>query len=346
VTREKRERSRKVILKKILIIRFSSIGDIVLTSPVVRCLKKQIRGVEVHFLTKKQFLPVIEANPHIDKIWLYDHNFKELIPQLKSQGFDLLVDLHKNYRSFFVTKQLARPSATFSKLNFRKWMMVNLKINFLPPVHIVDRYMEAVGKFGVKNDGKGLDYYIPEHEEVDLGTLPETHRNGYVAIATGGKHHTKILPEEKLTEVCKNLTLPVILLGGKEDRERGEKIVSALGPAVFNACGQYSIPQSASLIRQATAVLSNDTGLMHIAAAYRKKMVSVWGNTIPAFGMFPYLPAENQEDSLIAEVKGLSCRPCSKLGYRSCPKKHFKCMMDIDTQKIIRFLNTDNTGKS
>lgn len=328
-------------MKKVLVIRFSSIGDIVLTSPVIRCLKKQVPDAEVHFLTKRQFLPVVEANPYIDRIWLYDKNFRELIPQLKSEGFDFIADLHKNYRSHFVIRKLGVPSASFPKLNFRKWMIVNLKINSLPSVHIVDRYFRAVEKIKVKNDGQGLDFFIPANEEVDLMTLPVTHREGFIAIVIGGKHNTKIFPVEKLTELCKNLSRPVILLGGEEDLKRGELIAASDRSAIFNACGKYTLNQSASVLRQAASVLTNDTGLMHIAAAFRKRMVSVWGNTIPAFGMYPYLPDESQGNSCITEVQGLSCRPCSKLGYQTCPKKHFRCMMDIEIKPVVEFLMRD-----
>lgn len=326
-------------INKILVIRFSSIGDIVLTSAVVRCLKQQLPGAEIHFLTKKQFEPVIRANPYIDKRWAYDHNFKDLIPQLKSQGFDFIVDLHKNYRSAFVKRQLGVKSASFPKLNFRKWLAVNFKMNVLPGIHIVDRYFMAAGPLGIINDGNGLDYFIPSEDEVGPERLPAAHQQGYIAVVIGGKHATKILPAEKVIDVCTRISLPVILLGGKEDRDRGEQIAAGTGPSVYNACGKYNLNQSASLVRQANAVLTNDTGLMHVAAAFKKPLVSVWGNTIPGFGMYPYLPDQFKSTSMIAEVHGLSCRPCSKLGYRKCPKKHFKCMMGIDTEVVVRFLN-------
>jgi ADP-heptose:LPS heptosyltransferase len=106
----------------------------------------------------------------------------------------------------------------------------------------------------------------------------------------------------------------------------------------------YNLNQSASLIRQAVAVLTNDTGLMHISAAFGKRMVSVWGNTIPAFGMYPYLPEKFKANSMIAEVKDLSCRPCSKLGFSECPEKHFNCMRLIDIDPIVDFLTGDEAG--
>ncbi|MDP1623040.1 MAG: glycosyltransferase family 9 protein [Bacteroidales bacterium] len=325
-------------VKKILIIRFSSIGDIVLTSAVVRCLKEKIKDAEVHFLTKKQYALILSANPNIDKIWLYDNNFHDLIPQLKSQGFDFIVDLHKNYRSIFVKYRLGVKSGSFPKMNLQKWLAVRFKMKSLPDIHIVDRYFKAAAPLGLVNDRQGLDYFIPAEDEVALTSLPETHRQGYIAIVIGGKHNTKIFPPEKVIEVCEKLGQPVILLGGKEDMEHGKLIASNSKTTVYNSSGRYNINQSASLIRQARAVLTNDTGLMHVAAAFRKPMVSVWGNTIPAFGMYPYLPEESRANSMIAEVKDLSCRPCSKLGFEKCPKKHFQCMNDINTKPIADFL--------
>ena len=190
-------------VKKILIIRFSSIGDLVLTSAVVRCVKKQLPGIEVHFLTKTQNEPLLSANPYINKVWLYDHDFKEIIPPLKSEGFDFIIDLHKNLRSAFVKLRLGVKSASFQKLNFEKWLAVNFKMNVLPDIHIVDRYFKAAASLGVKNDGDGLDYFIPTKDEVVLANIPSTHHQGFVAVVIGGKHNTKIFPVKKVVEVCK-----------------------------------------------------------------------------------------------------------------------------------------------
>jgi ADP-heptose:LPS heptosyltransferase len=158
-------------------------------------------------------------------------------------------------------------------------------------------------------------------------------------VVIGGKHNTKVFPSEKVIEVCNHLQKPVILLGGNEDRDRGDLIAAACGERVYNACGQFTLNQSASLVKQSAAVLTNDTGLMHIAAAFRKPVVSVWGNTIPGFGMYPLLPQATENLSCIAEVKDLFCRPCSKIGFEKCPKQHFRCMNDISIEPIIEFLN-------
>lgn len=326
-------------MKKILIIRFSSIGDIVLTTPVIRCLKTQVPDVEIHYLTKKQNQGLLQENPYISKLWLYDKNFKTLLPQLKSEHFDFIVDLHKNLRTFYVLLCLRKRFGTFQKLNLRKWLLVNLKIDILPRIHIVDRYLAAVKTFGVLNDNKGLDYFIPKSEEVSVSILPEQFWNGFIAFVIGGKHTTKILPDDKVVEVCQKTSQPVILLGGKEDEERGTRIVQRAGGSVFNACSKFSVNQSASLIKQSAKVITNDTGMMHIAAAFGKDILSTWGNTIPEFGMYPYLEGKKDAVSSIFEVKGLSCRPCSKIGFENCPKGHFRCMKDQNMDAIIKTLN-------
>ena len=215
--------------------------------------------------------------------------------------------------------------------NFGKDFEGTFKALKMPDVHIVDRYLETVKHLGVLNDGAGLDYFIPEGSVVDLKHLPETHAQGYVAVVIGGQHATKMMPLAKLIEVCRALKSPVVLLGGPEDAEKGAAISDAIGPQVFNACGKFKLDESASLVQQALWVISHDTGLMHVAAAFKKRIVSVWGNTVPELGMYPYL---SDASSKMVEVKNLSCRPCSKIGFSKCPKKHFKCM-DHDVDDIV-----------
>ena len=319
-------------MPKILVIRFSSIGDIVLTTPVVRCLKQQVKDLHVHYLTKEHFSGILKYNPYIDRIHTVRKDVSEVITELRNEKFDCVIDLHRNLRSAQVKMKLNIPSKSFNKLNVKKWLAVNLKWNRLPDVHIVDRYFETVKSVGVVNDNKGLDYFLGAEDEVNSSTLPATHANGYIAFAIGAQHMTKRLPTEKISSICKKLNQPIVLLGGKEDVQRGEEIKNSVGAIIFNACGKYTLNQSAYFVKQAKLVITHDTGLMHIAAAFKKKIYSVWGNTIPAFGMYPYLPGEG---SKIIEVTGLSCRPCSKLGYEKCPKKHFRCMNDIDESEFL-----------
>ena len=332
---------------KILIIRFSSIGDIVLTSPVIRCLKKQT-GAEIHYLTKKNFEKILSSNPHVDKVYSIEREISEVITDLKSMDYDYVIDLHKNLRSLHVKKALGVKSFSFNKLNIEKWLMVNLKINRLTNTHIVDRNLKTIESLGVKNDGEGLDYFIPKEDEIDLNIIIQKHKfpiadSNYIAFVIGAAHATKRLPVEKIIDICNGINLPVILLGGKEDFENGELISTKSIGYVLNLCSKLNLNQSASIVKQANVVISHDTGLMHIAAAFRKKIISVWGNTIPEFGMYPYYPTSENEGIFknnIVEVKGLSCRPCSKIGYDKCPKGHFKCMQMIDTDGVIMLANS------
>jgi ADP-heptose:LPS heptosyltransferase len=326
---------------KILVIRFSSIGDIVLTTPVVRALKTQIADAEVHYVTKSRYQSILESNPYIDKTILLEDDLWKLIGQLREEKYDCIVDLHNNIRTRIIKIALGIKAYTFSKLNFEKWLLVNFKINQLPSVHIVDRYLDSVEPLGVKADALGLDYFIPEKDSVPLAWLPETHRSGFVAYAIGAQHNTKKLPMAKMIELCDKINKPIVLMGGPEDATVGDEVqkfferpiasefesgLEELGKktVIYNACGKFNLNQSASLIKQATYVFTHDTGLMHIAAAFKKEIFSIWGNTIPEFGMYPY-----RTRFTILENKKLDCRPCSKIGYQRCPKGHFKCMKEI-----------------
>lgn len=322
-------------MKKILLIRFSSIGDIVLVSPVIRALKTQL-NCELHVLTKSKNRNLYADNPYVDKIHLFEKRSAEAVPVLKKEHFDFIVDLQKNLRSMRVKRGLKLPASSFPKLNVQKWLLVNFKINKLENIHIVDRYFHAVETLGVKNDGKGLDYFLSEKDFVNLKNYPPLKKNSYVGMVIGGKHKTKMLPTEKAIRVIGRLPWPVVLLGGPEDRENGETIRNLTeNKQVLNACGELSLNESASLVRQAGIIITNDTGLMHIAAAFKKPVISIWGNTVPEFGMFPYEPGE-EDKVVLAEVKGLKCRPCSKIGYEKCPKRHFKCMLDQDEDFIVK----------
>ena len=275
---------------------------------------------------------MVENNPYLTKIHTIEKEVKEVIKELKNENFDFVIDLHNNIRSMQTKTALGKPSSSFKKLNFKKWILVNFKINKMPAMHIVDRYIQTAAKLGISNDHKGVDYFIPEKDEVNTASLPATHQHGYIGFVIGARQFTKQLPTDKLISICKKLNQPIIVLGGKEDIKRGEEIEKAVGAAVYNACGIYNLNQSAWLVKQATKIITHDTGLMHIAAAFKKEIISVWGNTVPDFGFTPYLPGPG---SRIIEVKNLPCRPCSKIGYHKCPKGHFKCMMEINEDEII-----------
>jgi len=323
---------------KILIIRFSSIGDIVLTTPVVRCLKQQLEGEpEIHYLTKNSYSGLLENNPYITKIHAINKSTNEVIEELQKERFDYVIDLHKNLRSSRVKQKLEGLSFSFDKLNWQKWLLVNWKINRMPKIHIVDRYLQSVKALGIENDGKGLDYFLPKDTE-KKELLPKNFPTEYIALVLGATHATKRLPDNKFKELVSQLKHPIVLIGGKEDADLGIEIEKMDAERVFNAAGKMSLNESAALLKRATAVITHDTGMMHIAAAFQKKIISIWGNTVPDFGMYPYLNEVNKNNYTVIENNTLSCRPCSKIGFDKCPKGHFRCMKEIESNAVIKAL--------
>lgn len=319
-----------------MVIRFSSIGDIVLTSPVIRCLKQQTKA-EIHFLTKENFKDVLAGNPYIDKLHFLQDSLEDTLLNLKKEGFSYIVDLHHNLRTTRIKRTLNLPSEKFYKANFSKWLMVNLKIDRLPKIHIVQRYLETVKGLGVIDDRKGLDFFLEESKtEAILKWVTDYQKQNlkFLTFAIGAQHATKRLPKHKILDICRKAEQPVLLLGGKGEAEIGAFIEAELGEKVENFCGKISLQESALLIEKSSLLITHDTGMMHIGAALKKPIVSIWGNTIPGFGMYPYLPERENQHRMI-EVANLSCRPCSKIGYSACPKDHFKCMEDQQVGEVI-----------
>ncbi len=321
---------------KFLLIRFSSIGDIVLTTPVVRCLRKTYPEAEIHFLTKQSFSGIVAHNPYVNKIHLLTNDLDAVIDELRKEDFNYILDLHHNIRTLKVKKALKDVQAfSFNKLNVQKFIYTSFKINTLPRKHIVDRYFESIESLSVINDGMGLDYFIPERDKVKQEDIPTSHSAGYIAVVIGAALATKKMPLHKLKDLCRTIDHPVILLGGKEDYENGQLIAAVDEIKIYNACGKFNLNESADLLRKAKVVITHDTGLMHIAAAFQKPIVSVWGNTVPDFGMYPYYGSNSRQQFDVVEIKKLWCRPCSKIGYKKCPLGHFKCMEKIDVNDII-----------
>ncbi len=320
---------------KILVYRISSIGDIVLTTPVVRCLRKNFPEAEIHYLTRQRYADVVKYNSNINKIHLVEKSPMEILSVLKNEKFDYFVDLHKNIRSKRLRFALRVKYSSFPKLNFRKWLLTKFKINTMPDIHIVDRYFKAVAGLGVENDGLGLDYFLPANA---MPAISDTLPDKYIVVAIGGTFATKRYPTTLVAQFAALSPLPVVLIGGVSEKMDAEFIEKSVSENVVNLCGALSLSESAWIIQNAELVVSNDTGMMHIAAAFKKQIVSLWGNTVPAFGMYPYYPNDMKNRFEILENTNLKCRPCSKLGFDKCPKGHFDCMNKIDPNLILKFV--------
>lgn len=313
---------------KILVIRFSSIGDIVLTTPVLRCIKLQLPHAIIHYAVKAAYSDIVAYNPYVTKVLEHTGNDDAFIAAAKAEQYDLIIDLHHNLRTLKIKKALRVPSHSYNKLNMRKWLLTALRLNVMPSLHIVDRYMHTVSSLGVYNDGLGLNFMVPELYKLKPSDLPTAHLAGYVTIVVGAAHATKALPLQKLVQLCSLVQHPIILLGGKAEYQAGKAIAAQEPYKIYNACGKFSLLESADIIKGSKLVVTPDTGMMHIAAAYQKPIISIWGSTVPALGMTPYY-GHYQVKSAIIQAQNVQCQPCSKIGYSSCPKGHFKCMENI-----------------
>ncbi len=319
---------------KILVIRFSSMGDIIYTTPVVRCIKKQVPDAEVHFLTKPAFKYIYDNNPYVDKLLLLKPSLTDTINEIKAENYDYIVDLHNNLRTAIIKLRTGIKSSTYKKEPVKKWLSLKFKLKLVAPTHLVDRYLKATATLGVINDGHPIDYYVKaEHKLSEL--LPASHQNGYITFIIGATHFTKRMPNEKIISICRQLKLPVVLLGGNDVKANGDIISTAVGHMVYNACGVTSLDESVYLVSKAESIIGFDTGLTHIAEAFNKPIVSIWGGTVPELlGVQPYMV----KDVLVAGID-LDCRPCSKFGLEACPLGHFKCMNDMPEENIIEFAN-------
>ncbi|MEN9696726.1 MAG: hypothetical protein RLZ56_147 [Bacteroidota bacterium] len=327
---------------RLLFIRFSSIGDIVFTTPAIRATKQQLPGVEIHFLTKPSMKSVTEANPYIDHFHYLDKNLATTIEVLKALQFDYIIDLHKNFRTFKIKRALGIPALTYKKLSWQKLLLTKLHWNFMPKRHIVDRSVDILAPLGIVNDGLGLDYFVPVQVQLPTTALPATHRSGYIALVIGASYATKKLPIPQLQQLCQMLNHPIVLVGGKEDALEGEQVASIDATKIFNACGKFSLHESALIVQQSKTVISHDTGFLYIACAYHKKTVAIWGGTSPALQVEPYYSNEDTakgEMYFNAIVPNLQCQPCSNYGTKKCPHGHFACMRQQNLVEIAEKAN-------
>ena len=319
--------------QKILIVRFSSIGDLVLTSPVIRNLRLNFPDAEIHFLCKSAFSSVLHYHPEIHKIWTISKSIFEVHRLLKIEGFDWMIDLQNNRRSFVLSRLLKVKTNRFKKLNFKKWLLTQFKVNRLPELHIVDRYLSPLKAQGLAIERCPLEYHLSKADQSEAAALLETTPFPFVAIVLGAAHFTKSPPFQLWTEILSRLTLPIVLLGGDKERDIADQL--SKNHTTLNLVGKCSLGVSAAIIEKSNHVITPDTGLMHIAAAFHKPIASIWGNTVPEFGMYPYYG--NQTIPQYQSKVSLDCRPCSKIGFPTCPKRHFNCMNKQDVKALVEW---------
>lgn len=305
--------------KKILIIRLSSLGDVLLTTPVVRSLQQSYPNLSIDFLIKNNFADAIRLNPNISKTIIYDDSH-ELLKQLKNNKYDLVIDLHNNFRSKKIVRQLKLPAYKFVKPNFKKFILVHFKINLLKDIKpISQRYADVIPNFEL--DRNGLELFIPESFRSELEEFEKV-----IGICPGAFHFTKRWPLEFYAEFGRRLTedgYKVAILGGESERDICKDLQKKT-PTSVDLSNNNKLFQTAAHMKNCKTVICNDSGLMHTAAAMGIPLISIFGSTVREFGFAPY-----GVRNWVVENPDLNCRPCTHIGKSRCSKKHFKCMNEI-----------------
>ena len=313
-------------INKLLIVRLSSLGDILLTTPLVRTIKNKYSGIEIDFVLRDEYQDVLRLNLHLREVYIFhrdnDKNQK-LKEQLCDNGYDLVLDLQNNFRSRKLLSCFGDSTIGFKKNNLNKFLLVHFKINRLKDAQpIPDRYASVLDNFDL--DDKGTELFTDNPPNPKL-----INNESLIGISPGSKHFTKMWPEEyyiKLGKILEKNEFKVILFGGSDDREICNRISSELSSAI-NLSNDNDILQTAADMKMCRAIYCNDSGLMHTAASVGVPVITFFGSTVKEFGFTPY-----KSKNIILENNYLSCRPCTHIGRSSCPKKHFKCMKDISPQ--------------
>lgn len=334
---------------KILIIRLSSFGDIVLSSPLVRILRALYPDALIDYLVKAEFAELLKFNPNLSAVYeLTSSDWSELRSlkkKIRRERYDIILDLHNSLRSRYL-RMFSRAGRTgvINKRVLVRFFLVNLKRNYYKKVVPVPiRYLETAACLGAADDGKGLEIFLPEDSLTMVRSLMsrynlEQYENVF-GLAPAAKHLTKRWPQEKFVELGvllgKMKSTKLLLFGGREDSDYCGDIAQMINAelkasAAESLAGKISLLESAAALDFCSLVVTNDTGIMHLASARKRKTVAIFGSTVREFGFFPF-----GTESSVIENKGLYCRPCSHIGLGRCPEGHFKCMQDIEASAVL-----------
>ncbi len=313
-------------VKKLLIVRLSSLGDILLTTPLIRTIKKKYPDIETDFVLRKEYYDLLKLNPYINKIHLFDHEESEtdkFESAIQRNKYDLVIDLQNNIRSKNLLKNCSAEIVSLKKNNIKKFLLIHFKINKLknaPP--IPEKYARTIKDFELDNEG--LDLFTDKNSfyfDADTTKL--------IGLCPGAKHFTKMWSKDYFIELGNLLEqngYQVVLFGGKNDKQLCTEIKSELSNTI-DLSNNDDILQTAADMKMCKTIFCNDSGLMHTAIAVKVPVIAFFGSTVREFGFTPY-----KSKSVVLENDKLSCRPCSHIGRSKCPKKHFKCMLDISPQ--------------
>lgn len=332
---------------KILVIRLSSMGDILLSTPLLRQIKARYDKSEIDYVVKKRFADLLRFNPYINRLLEFDegdmqNDLGALRKQLKVKRYDAVLDLHNNWRSNYLRLGLnAKYTKQIHKDKLRQICLVYMKKNRYGTITSVPfRYLQVGRDLEIADDGKGLEIYWDhecENEVKDLFRKKnfDGESRSYICIAPGAGFFTKRWPVEYFQSLVKMIQQQsgdkVVIMGGTEDRYLHDIFPS--GDRVLNLSGELKLLHSAVILSRAKGLVVNDTGLMHMATAVNTPVVAIFGCTVEELGFFPF-----RGKSCVVQVEKLYCRPCSHIGRKKCPENHFRCMREIQPERVCNEL--------
>lgn len=337
----------------------SSIGDIILTSPLIRQLRKLYPDAAIDFVVRREFAGLLESHPDIQRVISIDVKEQGALQNLKkdirNSHYDVILDLHRNFRSIYLSVYRGHPPILAIRKNqMKRFLLVKFKLDIYPKSanefrSVPEKYLQAARPLGVDVKDQVLSLHLPEAEKEKAdATWQQLAREGFqVVMAPGARHFTKRWPPQYYGELIRRLHTEkgwkTLLVGGPDERPLANEIREIAGADIVrNLCGEVSLLQTLAMIRKAPRFLSNDSGLMHVAAAFQRPQIAIFGSTVQSLGFFPLNP-----NARVLEVPSLSCRPCSHIGRNECPKGHFKCMMDVAPATVYDALSNtlDRTSR-
>jgi lipopolysaccharide heptosyltransferase II len=329
---------------RILIIRLSSMGDIILSTALVRMLRNKFPKATIDFLCAKQFSEIFAHNPHLNTVLKYDKDksSSDIISwrneYIKQNGkYDILIDLQNNLRSKIFRGGIYEDSYEIKKNRFRKLGLVFFKRRFGQFKQIPEIYMEAFKSLEVKDDGIGLELWLKNDGNEYPHNRFEKKKYRKIAFAPGAHHFTKRWPPEKFVRLIfmvkeRYKQTEIVLVGGKADKAITDVILAKTDMNVIDCTSSASILKTAEVIDECDLLITNDTGVMHIAAARQVPIIAIFGSTTADFGFTPF----RSQFKIVEEE--LACRPCTHIGRSDCPKNHFKCMMEIEPERVLQVM--------
>jgi heptosyltransferase-2 len=333
---------------KILIIRFSSIGDILLSTPFIRQIRQKYSNSVIDYVVKSRYADLLRFNPYLNNLIEFDHHdpsqgIRNIRKQVRVNRYNYIFDIHNNWRSNFI--RLGWPANCQKKIKkdkFKQICLVYFKKNrYRQVITIPQRYLKVGQDLGIKDDQQGLDIFwnaqLESEIKMRLRQLQfDIDREQYICIAPGAGFFTKRWPldyyKQVIDALLKMYNHKLVILGGG-----GDQYLHTVFPAtdrLINLAGELNLLQSAIVLSKAKALIVNDTGLMHMAAAVKIPLVAIFGNTVEELGFFPY-----RARSIVVQNEDLYCRPCSHIGKNSCPERHFRCMLELTPQMVLDQLN-------